>query len=123
MNYRLLALAIAALSSAHITTAAAQSVYVAPGAVYIGGGPVYVNPAPSNGYGYGKLQQCLLRQRLRLRQCLLQQCLLRQRLWLWLWQWLLQQWLRQRLWLRPAAGRRDRTRRCAGRRRSSRYAR
>jgi hypothetical protein len=53
MNYRLLALAIAALSSAHITTAAAQSVYVAPGAVYIGGGPVYVNPAPSNGYGYG----------------------------------------------------------------------
>ena len=53
MNYRLLALAIAALSSAHITTAAAQSVYVAPGAVYIGGGPLYVNPAPSNGYGYG----------------------------------------------------------------------
>src|SRR5215510_9518660 len=51
MNYRLLALAIAALSSAHITAAAAQSVYVAPGAVYIGGGPVYVNPAPSNGYG------------------------------------------------------------------------
>ena len=51
MNYRLLALAIAALSSAHITTAAAQSVYVAPGAVYIGGGPVYVIPAPSNGYG------------------------------------------------------------------------
>jgi hypothetical protein len=62
MNYRLLALAIAALSSAHITTAAAQSVYVAPGGVYIGGGPVYVIPAPSNGngtyveptaYGYG----------------------------------------------------------------------
>ena len=53
MNYRLLALAIAALSSAHITTAAAQSVYVAPGAVYVGGGPVYVIPAPSNGYGYG----------------------------------------------------------------------
>jgi len=51
MNYRLLALATAALSSAHITTAAAQSVYVAPGAVYIGGGPVYVVPAPSNGYG------------------------------------------------------------------------
>src|SRR5215467_6560949 len=51
MNYRLLALAIAALSSAHITTAAAQSVYVAPGAVYIGGGPVYVVPAPSSGYG------------------------------------------------------------------------
>ena len=61
MNYRLLALAITALSSAHITTAAAQSVYVAPGGVYIGGGPVYVIPAPSNGngtyvepaYGYG----------------------------------------------------------------------
>ena len=61
MNYRSLALAIAALSSAHITTAAAQSVYVAPGGVYIGGGPVYVIPAPSNGngtyveptYGYG----------------------------------------------------------------------
>jgi len=52
MNYfRSLALAIAALSSAHITTAAAQSVYVAPGGVYIGGGPVYVTPAPSNGYG------------------------------------------------------------------------
>ena len=61
MNYRLLALAITALSSAHITTAAAQSVYVAPGGVYIGGGPVYVISAPSNGngtyveptYGYG----------------------------------------------------------------------
>ena len=61
MNYRPLVLAIAALSSAHITTAAAQSVYVAPGGVYIGGGPVYVIPAPSNGngtyveptYGYG----------------------------------------------------------------------
>ena len=51
MNYRSLALAIAALSSAHITTAAAQSVYVAPGGVYIGGGPVYVIPAPSNGNG------------------------------------------------------------------------
>jgi hypothetical protein len=53
MNYRLLALAIAALSSAHISAAAAQSVYVAPGGVYIGGGPVYVIPAPSNGNGYG----------------------------------------------------------------------
>jgi hypothetical protein len=59
MNIRSLAFAIAALSSAHITTAAAQSVYVAPGGVYIGGGPVYVTPAPSNGtyveptYGYG----------------------------------------------------------------------
>ena len=61
MNYRSFALAIAALSSAHIATAAAQSVYVAPGGVYIGSGPVYVIPAPSNGngtyanppYGYG----------------------------------------------------------------------
>jgi len=47
MNYRLLAIAIAALSSAHITTAAAQSVYVAPGSV------VYVIPSPSYGNGYG----------------------------------------------------------------------
>jgi hypothetical protein len=62
MNYRSLALAIAALSLAHITTAVAQSVYVAPGGVYIGGGPVYVIPAPGNGdgtyaeptYGYGR---------------------------------------------------------------------
>jgi hypothetical protein len=62
MKYRSLALAIAALSSAHITPAAAQSVYVAPGGVYIGAGPVYVIPAPTNGngsyveptaYGYG----------------------------------------------------------------------
>ena len=61
MNFRSLALSIAALSAAHITTAAAQSVYVAPGGVYIGGGPVYVTPAPSYGngpyggpsYGYG----------------------------------------------------------------------
>ena len=51
MNYRLIALAISALSTAHITTANAQSVYVAPGGVYIGGGPVYVIPAPSNGNG------------------------------------------------------------------------
>ena len=55
MNYRQLALAIAALSSTHISTAVAQSVYVAPGGVYIGGGPVYVIPAPSNGNGtYGE---------------------------------------------------------------------
>src|SRR5262249_9954128 len=62
MNYRSLALAIAALSSAHVTTAAAQSVYVAPGGGYIAAGPVYVIPAPGNGtngtyveptYGYG----------------------------------------------------------------------
>jgi hypothetical protein len=61
MNYRSIALAVAALSLAHITPTAAQSVYVAPGGVYIGGGPVYVTPAPSIGngayveptYGYG----------------------------------------------------------------------
>jgi hypothetical protein len=64
MNYRSLALAITVLSSAHITTAAAQSIYVAPGGVYIGSGPVYVIPQPGNGngtyvepadgYGYGE---------------------------------------------------------------------
>src|SRR5882724_10980410 len=66
MSYRPLAVAIAvaALSSMHIASAAAQSVYVAPGGVYIGAGagPVYVTPkAPTNGaaayvapgYGYG----------------------------------------------------------------------
>ena len=37
LNYRSLALAIAALSAAHITPADAQSVYVAPGGIYIGG--------------------------------------------------------------------------------------
>src|SRR3954454_5963474 len=54
MSYRPLALAItvAALSSMHIASAAAQSVYVAPGGVYVapGAGPVYVTPsAPING--------------------------------------------------------------------------
>jgi len=54
MSYRPLALAVAvaALSSMHISSAAAQSVYVAPGGVYIGAGagPVYVTPpAPTNG--------------------------------------------------------------------------
>src|SRR6266849_8529991 len=54
MSYRPLALAVAvaALSSMHIASAAAQSVYVAPGGVYIGAGagPVYVTPpAPTNG--------------------------------------------------------------------------
>ena len=49
MNYRSLALAIAALSSPQITPAAAQVVYVAPGGVYVGSGPVYVIPAPPNG--------------------------------------------------------------------------
>lgn len=54
MSYRPLALgiAVAALSSMHIASAAAQSVYVAPGGVYVapGAGPVYVTPsAPING--------------------------------------------------------------------------
>src|SRR5271165_6387936 len=65
MSYRpiVLAAAVAALSSMHIASAAAQSVYVAPGGVYIGAGagPVYVTPpAPTNGTaayigpGYGR---------------------------------------------------------------------
>ena len=54
MSYRPLALAaaLAALSSMHVASAAAQSVYVAPGGVYIGAGagPVYVTPpAATNG--------------------------------------------------------------------------
>ena len=54
MSYRPLALAaaVAALSAMHIASAAAQSVYVAPGGIYIGAGagPVYVTPgAPTNG--------------------------------------------------------------------------
>ncbi len=54
MSYRSLALAAAvgALSAMHIGSAAAQSVYVAPGGIYIGAGagPVYVTPpAPING--------------------------------------------------------------------------
>ena len=61
MSYRSLVLAVAALSSMHVTNADAQSVYVAPGGVYVGSGPVYVIPAPNNGappyvaptYGYG----------------------------------------------------------------------
>jgi hypothetical protein len=64
MSYRSVALAVAAFSSMHVASAAAQSVYVAPGGVYIGAGagPVYVTPvAPTNGaaayvgpgYGYG----------------------------------------------------------------------
>ena len=60
------ALAGATLLSLHVGSAAAQSVYVAPGGIYIGAGagPVYVTPpAPTNGatayigsrdgYGYG----------------------------------------------------------------------
>ena len=68
MSYRPLAVAgaVAALSAMHIASAAAQSIYVAPGGVYIGAGagPVYVTPAapvggaaayigPGYGYGYG----------------------------------------------------------------------
>jgi hypothetical protein len=49
MSYRSLALFVAALSSAHVATADAQSVYVAPGGVYVGAGPVYVIPASPNG--------------------------------------------------------------------------
>jgi hypothetical protein len=51
MRYCSRVLALAALSLAHVTSTAAQPVYVAPGGVYIGGGPVYVTPAPSNGAG------------------------------------------------------------------------
>jgi hypothetical protein len=46
MSYRSLSILVAALSSAPIATAGAQTVYVAPGGVYIGAGPVYVTPAP-----------------------------------------------------------------------------
>jgi hypothetical protein len=61
MSYRSLVLAVAAFSSLNVASAAAQSVYVAPGGVYVGAGPVYVIPAPNNGaapyvaptYGYG----------------------------------------------------------------------
>ena len=65
MSYRPLAVAaVAAFSSMYIASAAAQSVYVAPGGVYIGAGagPVYVTPAApmggaaayiGPGYGYG----------------------------------------------------------------------
>jgi hypothetical protein len=68
MSYRSLAVAAAvgALSAMHIGSAAAQSVYVAPGGIYIGAGagPVYVTPpasingaaayvGPGHGYGYG----------------------------------------------------------------------
>src|SRR5436190_18267652 len=54
MSYRphALAITVAALSSMHIASAAAQSVYVAPGGIYVvpGAGPVYVTPAaPING--------------------------------------------------------------------------
>jgi hypothetical protein len=47
MRYRSLALSLAALSLAPITTADAQSVYVAPGGVYVANGNVYVAPAPT----------------------------------------------------------------------------
>jgi hypothetical protein len=57
MSYRLLAVAaavgVAAAASLQIGSAAAQSVYVAPGGVYIGAGagPVYVTPTPPIGAG------------------------------------------------------------------------
>jgi hypothetical protein len=68
MSYRSVALVavVAAISSTHIGSAAAQSVYVAPGGVYVapGAGPVHVTPpapingaaayvAPNYGPGYG----------------------------------------------------------------------
>ena len=54
MSYRLAALAVsvAAFSMMQIASAAAQSVYVAPGGIYVapGAGPVYLTPgAPING--------------------------------------------------------------------------
>jgi len=60
MSYRPLALAavIATLSSVHVTSAEAQSVYVAPaGGIYIGPGaaPLYVRPgAPAAAYAAGR---------------------------------------------------------------------
>ncbi len=73
MSYRSLVLAVAALSSMHVTNADAQSVYVAPGGVYVGSGPVYVIPAPNNGappyvaptygYEYGPPAVAILRER------------------------------------------------------------
>ena len=50
MSYRSLAILVTFLSSAHITAADAQTVYVAPGGVYVGAGagPVYVTPTPPN---------------------------------------------------------------------------
>jgi hypothetical protein len=66
MSYRsrLLVAVVAAISSTHIGSAAAQSVYVAPGGVYVApaAGPVLTTPAPigaaayvapSYGPGYG----------------------------------------------------------------------
>src|SRR5271166_3873132 len=68
MSYRPLALAVAvaALSSMHVASSAAQHAYVAPGGISIGdgAGPVYVMPVPPiNGapahvgaaYGYGRV--------------------------------------------------------------------
>ena len=52
MSHRSLALALAgaALSSMHVASAAAQSVYVAPGGIYVapGAGPVYVTPSAAD---------------------------------------------------------------------------
>jgi len=44
MMYR--SLALAALLSAHVSTADAQSVYVAPGGIYVASARVYVRPDP-----------------------------------------------------------------------------
>src|SRR5215831_11153159 len=53
MIYRSLALAIAALSSAHIATAEAQSVYVAPGGIYVQSAHMSVRPDPYAATAYG----------------------------------------------------------------------
>jgi hypothetical protein len=48
MRCRFLAIAIATLSSTHVMTASAQSLYAAPNGAYVGGGTVYVIPAPGS---------------------------------------------------------------------------
>jgi hypothetical protein len=51
MRYRSVALSVAALALAPISSADAQSVYVAPGGVYVASGNVYVAPPPPAPYG------------------------------------------------------------------------
>jgi hypothetical protein len=51
MRYRSLAACAATFAIASISSANAQSVYVAPGGVYIASGPVYVTPAAPAPYG------------------------------------------------------------------------
>jgi hypothetical protein len=51
MRYRSVALSAAALALAPISSADAQSVYVAPGGVYVASGNVYVAPPPPAPYG------------------------------------------------------------------------